>query len=90
MSMEDVLDSFWGARLQSEPVQKVGSIYDLIGKRIPFWAARTPDGKAKIVSVIPYTGPFSFIDCVVTLEHFSSNGGVKFTEMSYNSKDYRD
>ncbi|HET8685609.1 MAG TPA: hypothetical protein VFM18_02955 [Methanosarcina sp.] len=90
MSMEDVLDSFWDARLQSEPVQKVGSIYDLIGKRIPFWAARTKDGKAKIVSVIPYNGPFDFIDCVVKLEHFSSNGDVKFTEMSYNSKDYRD
>lgn len=56
-----------------------------------FFCARTKDGKARIVRVIPYTGLYrNMFDCVVTLECYGMNGNVKTVEMSYNSKDYRD
>lgn len=89
MSMEDVLNSFWDDRLHEPP--KNPSINDLVGKRIPFWAARTPDGKSEILSVRPYTGCYgNFFDCVVLLKARRSSGEWYEIEMTYNSQDYRE
>lgn len=88
MSMQDVMDSFWDDRLRTPENERFGF---LLGKRIPVFCARTKDGKARIVRVIPYTGLYrNMFDCVVTLECFGMNGNVKTVEMSYNSKDYRE
>lgn len=66
-------------------------INDLIGKRIPFWAARTPDGKSVILEVRPYKGVYrNYFDCIVKLEAFRANRDRYTIEMSYNSKDYRE
>lgn len=86
MSMQDVLDSFWDNRLHD---QKEQNFEFLIGKRIPLYCARTPDGEATIIGVRKYDGCFSnLFDCVVTLQYFKLHGGMGTLEMSYNSKDY--
>lgn len=56
-----------------------------VGDRIDLWCARTPDGKARVLSIRPYTGKFiNAFNIFVTCEVCDFNGKPKGSiEMAY-------